>query len=348
MKPLLSFSLIALLLTALTACTQHGEAKPAASSVDEALSNYAEVAPTAYASMDAAEEPVLQGIEIDFDFQDGVSEEMRGYITENVGYSVAHLGALLGTPEIVHVVGMSTRDWGKEHITGIYPNDGVLSDDMNNMLADGSQWGKATAPCRGMGGFAIGYTENPIIVLDAGTGCTWVDPQEEAAGIDVASDVVSHEFFHLGQTALSGTDNISCVAPTWFSEGQAVVVGIHSSRMDSQSRSAQTRNATLNWLEKASSSSMKQLEKPDYDKMQEYRQGALAVEYLVARSGWKKSLELISEAGRLAGGQCLSDQDLIDGFNTAFLTVYGQSLDQFYAEVTPYLEWSFENKQPAL
>jgi hypothetical protein len=56
-------------------------------------------------------------------------------------------------------------------------------------------------------------------------------------------------------------------------------------------------------------------------------------EYLIARSGFSKSLQVIQVSHRIKNG------DTMTKYRAAFQLVYGQTLDDFYSEALPYVNY---------
>ena len=75
--------------------------------------------------------------------------------------------------------------------------------------------------------------------------------------------------------------------------------------------------------------------------------GTMASLYLVARSGWAKSVQVWNVAAKLEGNSCNTGGRMAF-FNKAFQQVYGQDLASFYAEVTPVLKHIYDDRQAIL
>jgi hypothetical protein len=245
-------------------------------------------------------------------------------------YSMKYFAPLLPKTMVFRILTFSTRDWGLKSAIAYDPTNKKFTDDMERTFPN---WGKGTATnCSGGGGFSVGYLEDPLLVLDHPC-------QQPSEGLFL----VAHEFAHSVQAKYSQTENPGCVSPKWFVEGQAQVFGAALSYNKGNAWVPARANMT-SYQEKPYKAIMKEME-PDTLRNQEYHNGMLMMEYLIARSGWQKSLDILLEASRLADRGCLRPGDpVMQGFDTAFKNVYGQSVSAFYDEVYPYLEWAYANK----
>lgn len=309
---------------------------------DAALTDYTKVASLAKANVFAAIGTSKSNIQLTTEYEPGIQDSVKALAQENVQNALTALTPWLGGKTKFSVLFIASPKWGREHAIAYDPTNQTLIDDMNRTLADDGPWGHRTVPCRGLGGFAVGYLKNPLLVIDAGP-CSWSDPNEEANGIDVSTHVLPHEMMHAAQTNTMGTQNVACAAPQWLVEGQPQVFGADIGAMNGVSRTAQLRKAWFNWMAAPKADALKALE-TDTSTQEQYRIGALGMEYLIARSGFAKSMAVLAEAGKLANYGCPNGAAGVAVFKTAFKNVYGQSLDDFYTEAQKYIDWSWANR----
>lgn len=146
---------------------------------------------------------------------------------------------------------------------------------------------------------------------------------------------------HLVQTSVISGENPRVFGPVWMVEGQANVIADAMAAFDDKSiwatgrRDRWRRGITairtldqLKALEGETTSSVDALVRGS-----EYHVGAAIVEYLTARSGFAKTLQVQQISSRT------KNSDKMSGFREAFLLIYGQTLDEFYAEALPYVNY---------
>ena len=233
------------------------------------------------------------------------------------------------------IVEMATQAWGSENIPKLDPGNTALVADMKNYLPTANPDSSDCQSTAAGGGFSISYLDHPVLVLNL-LNC----PLK-------AQLPVAHEFTHAVQTWMirkgtTGDSNPGCYGPAWLVEGQAQVGSIALSFWNKQSQSASAYKSIALAIADPSS-------KPDYmtaiettdAASQQYDLGALASLYLVNKYGWTKSLNLWTESAKVSGG-CHPDTKM-DSFRTAFKSIYGFPLSSFYSEVTPYLQYMYNN-----
>jgi hypothetical protein len=235
----------------------------------------------------------------------------------------------------ITVVEEATQKWGLENIPKIAPGNQQLVADMQNTLP---RQNPDSPDCKigAGGGFSISYLDHPVLVLNI-LNCP-LGRQIPAA----------HEFTHAVQTwmikkAVSGDANPGCFGPSWLREGQAQVASMTLSYWDGKNQSVSAFKDILLAMDDPNSKTnyLKYLEDDD-PSFQEYDIGAMASLYLVGKYGWQKSLDVWTASAKLSV-RC-DDAFRMTSFATAFQQVYGFSLDSFYLEVTPYLQFLYDNR----
>jgi hypothetical protein len=149
--------------------------------------------------------------------------------------------------------------------------------------------------------------------------------------------------FYVAQTDASGQPNIRCIAPPWFLQGQAQLVGTSLGEMDGKSRSTQTRRNLLSWMKEPKGKLILSGFEEYTTSAMEYPYGLLAVEYLVARFGWQATMDLIRVAGSSVS-ECPDSAGAMAAFSKAFERVYGMPLATFYADADAYISWGYANR----
>lgn len=187
------------------------------------------------------------------------------------------------------------------------------------------------------GGFSISYLDHPVLVLTT-LNCPL------GAQIPLA-----HELTHAVQTWMdkkvipTGDVNPACFGPSWLREGQPQVASMTLSYWNGKSQGLVAYKEIVLGVANPStkSSYMTFLEENDPNN-QQYSMGGMASLYLIAKYGWKKSLDVWTESARLSGS-CAGAKTM-ENFRKAFKNIYGFELSAFYDEVTPYLQYIHDNK----
>jgi hypothetical protein len=194
--------------------------------------------------------------------------------------------------------------------------------------------------CDGQPGL-YGYTypfDEPLILISAQCTPTKYFYDKEKAAVQLS--IVSHELVHVAQLFWTSSYD-SCYLPNWLIEGQAqalssvLTVGFGSNTQEI------LRKDWFNWNPDGRIDDNEKYIKPGSEEGDGgvYSDGALATEYLVARSGWPKMIKVMKFAEAIASGKCNSFSQMYY-FKTAFRIIYGQEFQDFQNEVRAYLKWA--------
>lgn len=265
----------------------------------------------------------------DVDFEETISASNRQYILENIQKAMPYVSRFLLRVNRIHFVVFSSRAWGLQKVQAFDKSDKAYQD---RLAREFDNWGdRPTNSCVGAGGFTVGYLEHPVVVIDAPCH-KWNDE---------SFDVAAHELIHVIQSKWAFTLGAGCLAPTWWSEGQASAGSWAFAQRDSKSIWYLSRAEAIKTMLNPRTVPLSALEEPYLEG--EYHNGAAALEYLIARSGWQQTFDVLRTADILAGRSCLMGERRMEVFKEAFKTIYGQTLEDFYTEVTPYLDWAYDN-----
>lgn len=273
-----------------------------------------------------------------------VTQKNLAYVEDAMNRLKTYLSGYFAPNTTANVISMASQDWGYKTIMALDPGNQRLSDDMKNTLPrqNPDNPNCAAGLASAGGGFAISYLSQPTVVLNI-------------MNCDLAQvGTPPHEFTHSVQInyiskVKTNDPNPGCYGPSWLREGQAQAGNIILSYWNGKDQSLWSFKDILSRTENPSSKNnyLSFLEENDDAKLQQYDLGAFASLYLIARSGWDKSLEVWTESAKLAGPNCAGN-DRMKYFTQAFQNVYGQSLSDFYSEVTPYLQWLYDHKMEFL
>lgn len=262
-------------------------------------------------------------------------------LASNLEYALQILGSNLPEKKI-HLIIFKNPNWGKGRLQDIYNmNEGV--DYVTKDFGIDRYFDKSA--CDGPPGL-YGYTyefSEPLILISAQ--CATSGYLNNSRNSDVGLSIFSHELVHVAQLSWSSGDK-NCYLPNWLIEGQAQALSsIFAIDSDLQAQSA-IRGDWFNWNPNARLDDNEDYSPPGSDESDGgvYSDGALATEYLIARSGWPKMLKLIEMAEKSANGRCSTSGNMTY-FSSAFRLVYSQEYQDFVHEVTGYLRWAIENNQ---
>ena len=273
-------------------------------------------------------EMIPNDVEVDLALflEPGISQVAEESVTESVDHTLKIVGRYFNSSSRVVVVGMVTREWAIDVFDNQLDNSTGFASEVEEYLID-SDYGLAPKTCTGMGGFARTDYEQTVVIIDIGASCNW----SSGGRVDDSESVIPHELMHVAQFGLEGP----CASiPVWFSEGQAQFVGWNLAIAGTQSLYAESRAYVVDSSLPTRYSSLRELEQYT-DEGAEYVIGSLAIELLVAEHGWNSTVDLLSSLNRKTAA-CASEQSGFEKFETAFETLFGESLDSFSQKVWAY------------
>ena len=180
------------------------------------------------------------------------------------------------------------------------------------------------------------YWDDPAIFILAN--CGWEEKKNGEYQI-YDPDVISHELVHVAQEEWFGMDHTYsyCFVPKWYSEGQAQFVSALISTLDGTLDPKYFRSAWLDYLPDGNLT-----DDESYDSDQgPYSDGAFAIEYLVGVYGWDMLAKLIDNLNIVKTSECEAS-DVEERFSQAFEKTFTITLEKFYADVKPYINWNVE------
>ena len=278
-----------------------------------------------------------------YQFEDGVPIENQKMIKEAIDKSLSHFGNLLNySDREIGVLTFKTLEGGKSLVKNYLPYDYKFQADMDYHFQNGkvATDGIVQFP-KMIDGFAV--SPKKIIVLGAPN---FYSSNPELPSYDGAPMTTPHEMAHLVTSSVSNGQTMRF--PVWLCEGSAQVIGATMSVYLGKDYWRQGRDYwSKRLLERRpagdnniSISDLKAMESETTDQSykyqgSEYKIGAALSEYLIAKGGFAKFLSLNQSAFNLGGG--------ILAFRSAYQSLYYQSLDEFYAEALPYVNYVATN-----
>jgi len=293
--------------------------------------NYPFVAALARASI-LADQPVVPTTQkVTYKFEEGVPIENQNMIKEGTDNLISRFGNILNySGTAIGIVAYKTLPGGLALAKAFDPADSAFQADMNRTFPN--QVDPEKVPTVGMGGFSVGYKR--LVVMGAPYFKT-SDPTLPTYPGDPV--VTTHELAHEVQASINKGNNMR--NPVWLCEGGAQVIGAAMSVYQGkdywaiggrdQWSNRIPANRTIEDL-KVMEGETRSLSNPEQN-LSEYTTGAALSEYLIAKGGFANSL-LVNQLSFKSGGGIVP-------FRAAFLTVYGQSLDDFYVEALPYINY---------
>ncbi len=274
---------------------------------------------------------------VNYLYESGVPQQNRDLIKGQVDNYLGRFSTLLGTAgKPITFIEYSSLAGGQALAISHDPTNTGYVDDMARTFP--TKPDPALTPCKDVGGFTGGFSVGYNRVIVIGAAC--------ATNTVAAANTAPHELTHSVQSSVLNGANPREFLPVWLVEGQPnVVANVMSVRNGADDfivgRAARTsaipRNRTvadLIAMEGETSGSSDAAIRGS-----EYIVGAALTEYLIGRSGFNKSLELLRQAQSLAMGVGVPAAQIMVNFRAAFQTTYGQTLDAFYAEALPYINY---------
>lgn len=292
---------------------------------------YRDVAAIAQKSL-ASDMPVVSNLApVNYTFEDSIFSIERNTIQNGVISALSHYSPFFDAKQTVQIFVFGTSQFLTSEAPKFDPTNKEFADDMARQALT---WGaRSSSNCLGMGGFAVPEVLFPFIAIDAP--CKVNDP--------AAFGVLPHELTHTLQFSF-GNANSRCWAPIWLVEGQAQVGASALAYDENGPASAAHRKSWVDRIVKPQSIADILAMEAETKDLSEYTLGAALSEYLVAKGGWQRSLNLYQQASKQVNSGCLSGSTKIDNFDKAFQSLYGQSLSDFYSEALPYLQWVSDHR----
>jgi len=307
-----------------------------------ASSSYSTVASTAAKKFYEDLPPANSGITANAQYEGNVIDAAKNKFNEEIDYVSRQYSGYLAAGKSFDFIGYSTIAWGAATAKALDSTNQSIAADLTNTMP---RFGENPMCANGLpmagGGFSLSYLKNPTLMLSVMNCATsFTNPT-----------TVGHEFTHgIQSEALKSLGlqdpNPGSWGPSWLREGQAQAASAILTHWDGVSHTAETSKAFVFFQANPQSkpSYLQYLESNDPVSNQEYSMGFVASNYLIARSGWTKSLQVWVLAASLAPNLQRNEATRMTNFAQAFSTIYGQSLADFYTEVEPYLEWQYANK----
>ena len=303
---------------------------PVTAQADIKSTDYPYVAALARASI-LADQPLAPTTQkITYQFESGVPIENQNMIKEGADNFLSHFGNILNySTKAINIIVWKTNAGASELGKVFAPSDTAFLTGLASAVEhDGD---RTNNPTMGMGGFSMG--PNRVI----GIGSSYFKTSDPNIPTNPSDPVVAtHELAHEVQASINKGTNVR--NPVWLCEGGAQVIGAAMSVY--QGKDYWANGGRDQWSNRIPANrtiaDLKIMEGQD-PKLSEYTTGAVLSEYLIAWGGFNNSL-LVNQISYK-----LHNPDTMSGFRQAFKIVYGQSLDDFYVHVLPYINYVSAN-----
>jgi len=303
---------------------------PVTAQADIKSTDYPYVAALARASI-LADQPVAPTTQkITYQFESGVPTENQNMIKEGSDNFLSHFGNILNySSKAINIIVYKTNAGASDLGKVFDPSDSYFLKDLASAVE--RQGDRTNTPTMGMGGFSMGYKR--VVVI----GSSYFKSSDSNILTYPADPVVpTHELAHEVQASINKGTNMR--NPVWLCEGGAQVIGAAMSVY--QGKDYWAIGGRDQWSNRIPANrtiaDLKTMEGED-PKLSEYTTGAVLSEYLIAWGGFNNSL-LVNQISYK-----LHNPDKMSGFRQAFKIVYGQSLDDFYVHVLPYINYVSAN-----
>jgi hypothetical protein len=303
---------------------------PVTTQADIKTSDYPYVAALARASIFADQPLVPTSQKITYQFENGVPIENQNMIKEGSDNFLSHFGNILSySSKAINIIVYKTNAGASDLAKVFDSSDSYFLKDLADTVERQGDRDKVLR--MGMGGFSMGYKR--VIVI--GSSYFYAsDPNLPTYPSDPV--VAPHELTHELQASINKGVNMR--NPVWLCEGGAQVVGAAMSVY--QSKEFWAGGGREQWSERIPAgrtiADLKMMEGEDPNGS-EYTTGAALSEYLIAWGGFSNSL-LVNQISYK-----LHNPDTMSAFRQAFKLVYGQSLDDFYTQALPYINYVAAN-----
>jgi hypothetical protein len=303
---------------------------PVTAQADIKSSDYPYVAALARASI-LADQPIAPTTQkITYQFESGVPIENQNMIKDGADNLISHFGNILDySSKTINLIVYKTNTGASELGKIFDPLDTDFLKDLASAVE--RQGDRTNAPTTGMGGFSMGYKR--VVVIGSSYFKT-SDPNIPTFPADPV--VATHELAHEVQASINKGTNMR--NPVWLCEGGAQVIGAAMSVY--QGKDYWATAGRDQWSNRIPANrtiaDLRNMEGQD-PMLSEYTTGAALSEYLIAWGGFNNSL-LVNQISYK-----LHNPDTMLGFRQAFKIVYGQSLDDFYVQALPYINYVSAN-----
>ena len=303
---------------------------PVTAQADIKSTDYPYVAALARASILADQPLAPTNQKITYQFESGVPIENQNMIKEGADNFLSHFGKILNySTKAVNIIVYKTNTGASELGKAFDPLDSYFLTDLASSVE--RQGDRTNMPTMGMGGFSMGYKR--VVVI----GSSYFKTSDPNIPTNLTDPVVAtHELAHEVQASINKGTNVR--NPVWLCEGGAQVIGAAMSVY--QGKDYWANGGRDQWSNRIPANrtiaDLKIMEGQD-PKLSEYTTGAVLSEYLIAWGGFNNSL-LVNQISYK-----LHNPDTMSGFRQAFKIVYGQSLDDFYVHVLPYINYVSAN-----
>jgi hypothetical protein len=306
-----------------------------------APSSYSSVASTAATNFFADLPPANSAVTANAQYEGNVIDIAKNKFNEEIDYVTREYSGYLAPGERFDFIGYSTIAWGTTTAQALDSTNQSLAMDLANTMPRFGENPNCVAGLTMGGGFSLSYLKNPTLML-AGMNCATSFTNPSTVGHEFTHGIQSEALKSLGLQ----NPNPGSWGPSWLREGQAQAASAILTYWNGSSHTAETLKSMVLFQANPQSKPnyLQYLESNDLVSSQEYSMGLVASNYLIARSGWTKSLQVWVLAASLANNGQAFEVTRMTNFAQAFKTIYGQSLTDFYAEVEPYLEWQYANK----
>jgi len=307
-----------------------------------ATSLYSTVASLAATNFYADLPPTNSAVTANAQFEGNVIEVAKNRFNEEIEYVSRQYSGYLAAGKSFDFIGYSTIAWGAATAKALDSTNQSLAADLTNTMP---RFGENPTCANGLpmagGGFSLSYLKNPTLMLSV-MNCATAFTNPTTVGHEFTHGIQSEALKSLGLQ----DPNPGSWGPSWLREGQAQAASAILTHWSGASHTTETLKAFVLFQANPQSKPnyLQYLESNDPVSNQEYSMGVVASNYLIARSGWTKSLQVWVLAASLATNLQRNEATRMTNFAQAFKTIYGQSLADFYTEVEPYLEWQYANK----
>ena len=244
------------------------------------------------------------------------------------------------------------KEWAREQLRLLSKDSQPLWDDYNNKFYLATQCSKPNGYVVPDNVYPSDYTTYRALGGGVVPGKAFAFVTMSNCDDYIEKDVMFHEVFHSVQYLNSYKNAPSYgnqswgwgLLPPWIREGQAQYMGLRMSNNFKNASVVFDGDGAIWW------NSGKRW-KNEYEYLTTYETGdpywigAIMQEYLIAKFGLMKSLEIFDATVKKDKPKNLEIPNRFAPFDEAFLEIFGQSRESFYQEVKPYIQWSLDQQK---
>lgn len=290
------------------------------------------------------------GIEVSWD--PTTTSAKREFLGKQIATIEQIYGPLIPKGSSIRVIVMgANKEWSRAQLRELSGTSDVFWNDYNNKFVVSTKCAKPNGFVEPDNKYPDEYTTYRGLGGGISPGKAFAFVTMSNCDNYIENDILFHEVFHSVQFLNSYVtapylDNRAYgwgLMPPWMREGQAQYFGMRMSENFSNQSVVFDNGGAIWW-------NIGSRWKTEYEYLQTYQSsdpywaGAIMYEYLLAKFGLEKTLEVFNETVKKDRAGNLDEVTRFEPFDKTFLEIFGQTRQSFFEEVKPYIQWSLDQK----